>query len=193
LGVTFFVHKKAVLAFFPLRGLLIYTMPHKIRAAHIKDTPQTHEIVEDEAARTALAALFGLPKVAYLRGVFVLQHEQSGVIAARLHLRAQVTQECVITLEPFDAKIDEQAALRFVPAAKITEGETEELDAETLDGPDEIPFTGEWLDLSAALAEQLALALDPYPKKPGAALPGDVAGEAENPFAVLAKRKLPPV
>jgi uncharacterized metal-binding protein YceD (DUF177 family) len=164
-------------------------MAHKIRASHIKETPQTHEVVEDEISRAAVAALFGLPAVAYLRGEFVLQHEQAGVISAKLRLKARVTQECVLTLEPFEALVDEEAVLRFVPAAKIAEGETEELDAETLDGPDEIPFTGEWIDLSAALAEQLALALDPYPKKPGAALPVELLDEPENPFAVLKQKK----
>jgi len=35
--------------------------------------------------------------------------------------------------------------------------------------------------------EQLALALDPYPRKPGAALPVELLDEPTGPFAALAR------
>ncbi len=157
-----------------------------IRAGHIKETVQEHVVVADEAARAALAALYGLQGIALLRGTFVLRHEQSGVIGATLEMQARVTQNCVVTLEPFEARIEERNALRFVPARNVPEGEEEEeLDPETLEGPDEIPYINDVIDLGAALAEQLALALDPYPRKPGAELPEEYRGEQENPFAAL--------
>jgi uncharacterized metal-binding protein YceD (DUF177 family) len=156
-----------------------------IKAAHIKDEVQQHTLVADEAARALLAKRFGLPGIAYLRGEFTLQHERSGVIAAKLDMRAAVTQTCVVTLEPFDATINEQSDLRFVPAQSLPESEGVELDPETLEGPDEIPFTAGLIDLGEALAEQLALALDPYPRKPGAALPAEHLDAPENPFAAL--------
>jgi uncharacterized metal-binding protein YceD (DUF177 family) len=142
--------------------------------------------IEANAAEcAALAALFNLPAIAALSGDFVLRHEQRGVIAARLLLRAKVTQICVISLDPFDAVVTEEADLRFVPAASIPEAAELVLDPEALEGPDEIPYAGETIDLGAVLAEQLALALDPYPKKPGATLPAEAAAEADNPFAAL--------
>jgi uncharacterized metal-binding protein YceD (DUF177 family) len=160
-----------------------------IRAAHIKDAPQEHVLVANEQERAELAARFDLPAIALLRGAFRLVHERSGVIAATLNMQAKVTQVCVVTLEPFEARIDEQSALRFVPAQSLPESEGVELDAETLEGPDEIPYSADMIDLGAALAEQLALALDPYPRKPGAVLPAAFSGEPENPFAVLKGRK----
>jgi uncharacterized metal-binding protein YceD (DUF177 family) len=163
-----------------------YSRP--VRAGHIKDTPQEHVLVAGEAVRAELAARFGLPEIALLRGEFLLRHERAGIIAARLRMQAKVTQICVVTLESFEARIDEESALRFVPAASLPESEGEELDAETLEGPDEIPYTGDLLDLGEALAEQLALALDPYPRRPGAALPAEFSGEPGNPFAVLKGR-----
>jgi len=146
-------------------------------------------IEASEAERAALAALFSLPAIASLSGDFELQHEQDGVIAASLKLRARVTQICVVTLEPFAAVVAEDAKLRFVPAAKVREGEEHVLDAETLEGPDEIVFNGHEIDLGAVLAEQLALALDPYPRKPGAVLPAGLADEADSPFAGLRGRR----
>jgi hypothetical protein len=161
-----------------------------IRAANIKDQPQTHAVVADAAQCAALAADFGLPAIKSLRGDFTLLHERGGIIKADLRLRATVTQLCVITLEPFDAAIDEQAELRFVPARLVSEtADLGEVDAETLEGPDEIPYTGGSIDLGAALAEQLALSLDPYPRKPGAALPEEVSAPEAHPFAALAARK----
>jgi len=146
--------------------------------------------IEANAAEcAALAALYDLPGIASLSGDFVLRHEQRGIIAAELRLRAKVTQICVITLDPFDAVIAEEACLRFVPAASIPEAAELVLDPETLEGPDEIPYTGETIDLGAVLAEQLALVLDPYPKKPGATLPADMTGETANPFAALQRLK----
>lgn len=159
-----------------------------IRAGHIKEAPQEHVVVADEAARAALAALYGLEGIALLRGAFVLRHERGGTIAATLDMQAEVTQTCVVTLEPFAVRIDERSLLRFVPARSLPEGEAEELDPESLEGPDDIPYSNDAIDLGAALAEQLALALDPYPRKPGAELPEEYRGAPEAPFAALAAK-----
>ena len=110
--------------------------------------------IEANAAEcAALAALFNLPAIGSLTGDFRLRHEQRGIIAATLRLRAAVTQTCVITLEPFDAVVTEDAALRLVPAASIHEAAELVVDADTLEGPDEIPYAGETIDLGAILAE----------------------------------------
>ncbi len=149
------------------------------------------DIAATPAECAALAALFGLPAIAALTGEFEMHHEQRGVIAATLHLRAAVTQICVLTLEPFDSKLAETASLRFVPAASVREAADLLLDAETLEGPDEIPYAGEQIDLGAVLAEQLALALDPYPRQPGARLPAAVSTDSQTPFAALTRLRKP--
>ncbi len=146
----------------------------------------TREIAASPAECAALASLFGLPALDLLSGKFNIAHVQRGVLAADLHLSARLTQICVITLEPFETSILETAHLRFVPAQNLREGEPVELDAETLEGPDEIFYTADAIDLGAVLAEQLALALDPYPRKPGAKLPDDVTdNNPPGPFAAL--------
>ena len=160
-----------------------------IRASHIRETAQEHVLLADAATRAELATRFGLPGIALLRGVFVLRHERAGVIAARLSMVAEVTQICVLTLEPFDARVEEVCELRFVPAQSLPEAEGVEFDPESLEGPDEIPYTADLLELGEALAEQLALGLDPYPRKPGAALPEEFSGERASPFDVLKGRK----
>ncbi|MDE8348116.1 MAG: DUF177 domain-containing protein [Acidocella sp.] len=158
----------------------------RMKLGGIATAPVTRVIAATAAECAALAALFGLPAIAALEGEFAVSHERGGVLLAAVKLSARVTQICVVTLEPFETKISESTKLRFVPAAKVREAEPQVLDAETLDGPDEIPYNGEAIDLGAVLAEQLALTLDPYPRKPGAKLPEGYGEEdISGPFAAL--------
>ncbi len=91
---------------------------------------------------------------------FRLRPAGAGRIEASGRLRARVVQTSVVSLEPFAAEIAEDFACAFVPAGT----ETDEIDPET---EDELPYEGGVLDLGEAAAEQLALALDPYPRAPG--------------------------
>jgi hypothetical protein len=152
-------------------------------------TGAAERLVEANAAELeGLARLFGLPGISALRGDFVLTPGRGGVIAVRLALRARIKQVCVVSLEDFWADVAEDADLRLVPAASVKEGAEVELDPKTLEGPDEIFYAGDTVDLGAVLAEQLALALDPYPRKPGVALPAvEEPEEGENPFAALGR------
>jgi len=71
-----------------------------------------------------------------------------------------------------------------------------ELDAEAAEAPEAAPDG--WIDLGELAAEQLGLALDPYPRKPDAEVPAEwkaepapepVADQRPNPFAALEKLK----
>jgi hypothetical protein len=168
----------------------------KMKLGAVGASPVQRRIEADAAERAALAAQFGLPAIASLAGDFTLASAAGaggGVIEATLNLAARLTQTCVVSLEPFDANIAETATLRFIPASNLREdAEIAALDLETLEGPDELPYAGDVIDLGAVLAEQLALALDPYPRKPGAKLPPGASNSGENPFSVLAARKILP-
>jgi hypothetical protein len=76
--------------------------------------------------------------------------------------------------------------LRFVPVALLEGAPDTELTLQGLEAPDEIPYSGEALELGSTLAEQLALELDPYPRKPGAVLPPLEPNGTANPFAIVA-------
>lgn len=162
-----------------------------MRVSGLGDKPVERSIEATPAECATLAGLFKLPAIETLRGHFSLTHERGGVISGRLVLFARLTQSCVVSLEDFDSELRETAVLRFVPAASVKEGAEIELDPETLDGPDEIFYAGETIDLGAVLAEQLALSLDPYPRKPGAALSVGDAEATPNPFAALARLRRP--
>lgn len=145
--------------------------------------PQTGlDVVVEASARECqdLTTRMGIPAVRSLTCAFRLTPDGDHAVRAKGHLRATVIRTCVVSLEDFEMQIQERFTVRFVPAGT----ETEDDDPDT---PDEIPFLGQIIDLGEATAEQLGLALDPYPRKPGAVL-SDVAGESgsTNPFAALA-------
>lgn len=117
----------------------------------------------------ALAARFGIPAIEALTCRFRLTPSENRSVLAEGHLSARVTQVCVITSEPFDDVLAEAFFLKFIPAADMPEDEFD-IDSIDLDGPDEVPHDGKAVDIGEAAAEQLALMLDPYPRKPGAGL-----------------------
>lgn len=138
-------------------------------------------VVEASAAeRAALAARMGIPDVRSLVCRFRVTRRGAERFAAAGHLSAQVVRTCVISLDDFVAAVDEHFRLRFVPAGE----EADVIDPE--DPVDEIGYRDGVLDLGEAAAEQLGLALDPYPRRPGAALAEPDAGPAPpHPFDAL--------
>lgn len=132
----------------------------------------------------ALAVRMKLPAVQAVSCTFHLIREAGNEVLARGHLQARVTRTCVVSLEDFEAPVEEVFQVRFVPSGQ----ETGDIDP---DSDDEIPFEGNRIDLGEAAAEQLGLALDPYPRMPGVALPEpdhDEVGDREpppHPFAAL--------
>lgn len=107
------------------------------------------------------------------------------------HLTGRVTQACVVTLEPVSCDIDERVRLHYTPSTAASADQIV-IDIAEEDDPPE-PMVDGKIDVGAAMAEHLALGLDPYPRRPGAELPedaGDAASEGrQSPFAVLAKLK----
>jgi uncharacterized metal-binding protein YceD (DUF177 family) len=107
-----------------------------------------------------------------------LVRDGQDVVLARGALRAKVTQTCVVSLDDFDAPVEEVFQVRFVPAGQ----ETDDMDPES---DDEIPFEGNVIDLGEAAAEQLGLALDPFPRMPRVELPVVEDEPEQHPFAAL--------
>ena len=135
----------------------------------------------DSGALDALTRRMGIPAVEALRCVFRLVRLTADTIQAEGRLQAQVVQTCVISLEDFPAAIDERFRVRFVPAGQESDDPDPEAD-------DEIGYADGMLDLGEAAAEQLALAMDPYPRAPGAELPELGVDTVGHPFAALRRR-----
>ena len=153
---------------------------------------QRREIAAEPAERKALAERFGLLSLDALSAALELQRQAGDVIHVSGHLSADVVQNCVVSLAPVPSHIETDFELSYGGSA-VESDEEDEIDIAGLDAPE--PVINGQIDLGEALAQQLAIALDPYPRAPGAALGPDgfMAGPAEGgrkqPFAGLAELK----
>jgi uncharacterized metal-binding protein YceD (DUF177 family) len=142
-------------------------------------------IAADEAERKALARRFGLIAVDRLEAELSLAAEGEAIEASGT-LRAEVVQTCAVSGDDLPVTIEEPITLRFVPEVPVTEEELE-LEEEDLD---EIPYSGTAFDLGEAVAQSLALAIDPYATSADADRVREEKGlsgeEAAGPFAALA-------
>ena len=148
--------------------------------------PAGHDltVVANATELAALAQRLQLPAVSALTCRFRLRPAQNGTIVAEGWLDAIVTQTCVVSLEDFEALVSDHFVVHCVPTGR----ESDDIDPEK---PDEIPYRDGVIDLGEAATEQLALALDPWPRKPDASLPPTTTDEATSPFATLRQRRLP--
>jgi uncharacterized metal-binding protein YceD (DUF177 family) len=145
-------------------------------------------IEASEAERAALARRFGLVRIDRLEAEVALDVDGEAV-NAKGRLRAAVVQSCAVSGDDLAATIDEPLVLRFVPEVEVTETEIELEEREL----DEIPYSGTSFDLGEAVAQSLALAIDPYAVGPNAEQVRKDAGlsdqAASGPFAALAALK----
>jgi len=125
---------------------------------------RTHHLEASEAECAALAKRFGLVAIKRLAADVELEKDGEAVDASGT-LEAEIVQSCAVTGEDLPVSIREELSFRFVPESAVTGEEEVELEAAELD---EIPYSGEGFDLGEAVAQSLALAVDPYATGPGA-------------------------
>ncbi|MDH7794726.1 MULTISPECIES: YceD family protein [unclassified Beijerinckia] len=185
----------------------------------LRDPTRRFDIEADAKERAALAALNGLDDIASFKASF--QAVKAGkFIRITGRLKSRLTQQCVVTLEPFESEVAEEIDTRFLEeptgpamraaktaraikaAGKVTgkptgKGEKEErrtpapiTDPMSMDEDEAEEIVDGKIDLGALAGEFLTLALDPYPRKPGATfdLPAEDDGE-KSPFSMLGDLK----
>lgn len=148
------------------------------------------EISANDSEREEIARRIGIESLERLEAHASLERTKA-IVRARGRLRATLTQRCVITDDPIATHVDEPFELLFVPPPGEARPDEEiELSAGDCDS---VFHDGQAIDLGSAVADSLALSLDPYPRSAGAEAALKEAGilsEAEaGPFAALAKLK----
>lgn len=138
----------------------------------------------DEAARTRIARALDLKSL----DRFVADMEITPTVSGwRMdgRVQAEAVQACVLTLEPLPVAIDERFSINLTETApEVQANEEGEIDLELDDDSADLVENGQ-IDLGQYAVEQLALHLDPYPRKEGAVFeqppePGEI-----SPFGVL--------
>lgn len=166
------------------------------------------EITANKEECYELSARLGDVTIMHLSGIFELKskHRNSDqaidLIEINGSIDARVGQICVITSDPVETLIQAQ----FSGIATLSDvNRQHEVSAEVVDdnlndddgGPEILAFIeGDSLDLGNLLVEQLALEIEPFPRKPGVSFDGyhsgdmpDLDDEKPNPFAVLSELK----
>lgn len=145
----------------------------------------SHAIEADAAERAALAERFGLKAIERLIASAEVRRDGKTVYA-RGHVDARVTQSCVVTDEPVDNTIDADFDLRFVPEEAPQNEEEIELSAEECET---LVYEGGGIDLGEAVAQTMALELDPFPRSENAPTAlkeaGVISEEEAGPFGAL--------
>ncbi len=157
----------------------------------IPESGMVREIAADAAERRALARRFAIVAIERFSATVSLRRTREGDVGLAARISARVVQECVVTLEPVPGEIDQEVTLLLRPV-----GNDAPAPKTVVIPPDEDfePLAGDSIDIGEAVAVELALSLDPFPRSPDAdsALdPGDtgeISPAAESPFRVLEER-----
>lgn len=168
-----------------------------IRVDEIKLRGSRVSVHAEAAELVGIARMLDLPSVEALEARYLLSRsgervKLEGEITAALH------QTCIVTLDAFPVSLTVPLKLDFAPEApenprrKSADEDGGEIDVEVRlneDDPPE-PILDGVIDLGAVTLEFLALALEPYPRKPGAAFAEPAPEQPpESPFAALARLK----
>lgn len=167
-----------------------------VTVAEIPDQGSHFMLDADEAQRAALAKLLKLPAVsAFSARLHVRPFGRDG-LAVSGPVSADIVQTCVVTLDDFEAHVESEVDVALTPPsdARHHRRYPEDDDGEDdtagrgadLDAPD--PLIDGAVDIGTVAVEFLALALDPYPRKPGVSFePHEEKVERESPFAGLGR------
>jgi len=145
--------------------------------------PNYPEVLRVEATPEECAAIaerLGILSVGAVAAELQILTDGSGDVTVYGTLTGEVEQACVVTLEPVSEAVETRVAQRF--SRRIGEEEGEEED------PLE-PIVDDQIELGEILVQNFALALNPYPRAPGATFEpvGDEEPGASGPFAALAQ------
>jgi hypothetical protein len=142
--------------------------------ASVVRLPQKGMPVSIEASpeqRAALAQEHGLLEVKKFHAELVVSPWKRDGVSVSGRVEGDIVQECVVTLEPIDAHIEEEVSAVFIPEdSKL--GRYDQFSAGEMildpEGPD-VPesFSGTRIDVGALAEQFFALGIDPYPRKEG--------------------------
>jgi uncharacterized metal-binding protein YceD (DUF177 family) len=128
------------------------------------------DIAASDSERAALAKRFGFLGLPAFAARITVDRRPGGRVVVEGRLRGKIVQACILTLDPVTQDLDE--TFRIVFKQDLTEERDPEsgeaLVSPQADAPE--PLSGNMLDVGEIAAEQLSLAADPYPRRPGAKL-----------------------
>jgi uncharacterized metal-binding protein YceD (DUF177 family) len=166
-----------------------------LKVEEIKDGA-SESIEATKAEMGEIARLLDLRGLEGLAMTYRLTRAGAGRFRLKGELNADVTQTCVVSLEPLESHLDVPVEAEFWPSYMIAaheESEAEHGGTAISDWPE--PINDGRIDLGPILYETLATSLDPYPKKEGVSFAWSEGAETPGheaktgPFAALGALK----
>lgn len=169
---------------------------HVVEIASIRPSGLNKKLAANDQERAALAARFDLQSIGSLEAaVHLAVVDDHGSVRIQATITADVVQTCVVTLEPVQAHLQTRFEILFSPV------DVDEADFQVTPDHDQDlePFDGDAIDVGEAVAQQLGLNLDPYPRRPDVVFSSQETSDGnrimieegpsstarESPFAVL--------
>ena len=152
------------------------------------DQKIVEQIEATEAERERVRGRLDLLGLDWLSAKCRIAQGLGGMVTVECDWEADLAQACVVTLEP----VMQALSGRFQALYRANEGEATvendvTVDPEADDPPEPLPPAG--IDLGELVVQELAVALDPYPRLEGAELPRQYQSLEEegdaHPFAAL--------
>jgi uncharacterized metal-binding protein YceD (DUF177 family) len=166
-------------------------LAHSYNLARLGVAGDQVAIVADEAQRAAIAKWSGILALESFEAKIAISKLAASRFGLAFHLTADVSQACVVTLEPVKSRLDHSFTreLNFIGPTRHKPLDSDSgpdlvLDVEE-EGPEEIESLH--YDLAGPVLEEFVLSLEPYPRCPGVEFTPktDTSDRTENPFAVL--------
>lgn len=163
-----------------MRGTPAPEFSRPVNTAELKAGETVIDIEARPEERAALADRFNLLALDSLSATVTLV-TALGAPEVRLEaeFEADVAQSCVVTLEPVRSHLEGHLLRRFAPGPQAPDEYEVEIKADAEEPPD--PIVDGVIDIGEAVAEELALAIDPFPRAPRARFEGYTSeGEASD-------------
>jgi uncharacterized metal-binding protein YceD (DUF177 family) len=163
--------------------------------AQIPEIGLSRELVADQPTREAMARIASVREILSARAIFDVKPESGGRVHVTGKLSARIGQTCVVTLDPIESEIEEVVDLMFAPLDQIVERDDREEDEgeSGIEAEDQLePIKDGVIDLGRLATDILYLAIDPYPRKPGAVFEPHITADdpEDHPFAALKALKV---
>lgn len=145
-----------------------------VSLARLGREPLRQEIAANAEECAALARRLDLVSLDRLSAIVELARQGDGTILLTASFAADFVQSCVVTLDPVPGAVAETFALRYGPPEWEPETGGED------DEPAFEPLSGNAIDIGEAVAQELALALPPFPRVAGTSIETEFGADAEE-------------
>lgn len=161
-------------------------------AAKVGDKGRNGSFSASDEERAGLAGLLDVLSCDALAAQFTISPLSRGRFRLKGTLVAQLTQACVVTLDPMPTAVEEPFDVEFWPEAQIPVSSANESDVLTSRDPE--PLVAGVIDVGRIVFEHLSAAIDPFPRKEDASLDKllseiEQGAPSAGPFAALARLK----